>query len=457
MLRYLLNFWLFPIFGLFAAGVDALAGVDGGGGDGGDAGDGGDDGDASDGAGADDAGADDVADSDAAAGDDDAADDTTIDPEALVDIGGGRQVPGKWKKLFDAANEAGLGKEAKQLYFANQRLMKSFPRGVNEALQLSQKVEELGGFEGIEQMHDELDTYHADAEDFEKNPARWIETSFKENADASLAAFRHALDYVGDNHPEQYDHLMAKIIVDDLKACPIHRIHEFLAGLQNNPEAAKLAKALSDYYNSRYETADKAPKEKPDEKNKALTDREKKIEEREMNTRYADVNRDANPYLRKGVVKTLQAEAKKLDLNLDKLAKEFPGEWRDLLNDVHKRIMEAAIKDTRFCDKYAAHVRTNDLKRALAAINRKHDSLIPDAVRAAIGERGLFRGKKKPGKTSAGGDGGQDRGNAAQNHGWKSVSARPAKDEIDWAKTSTRLQLDGKYILNDGSKVIVRY
>jgi hypothetical protein len=379
------------------------------------------------------------------------------DPEALVDIGSGRQVPGKWKKLFDAAAANGLGKEAKQLYFANARLLKIFPGGVNEALQLSQKVEDLGGLEAIQQMQDDIGTYQADAKDFEENPSRWIEKSFSENADASLAAWRHSLAYVAEHHPEQYDHAIAQIIIDDLKGCPIHRIHELLTGLQNNPEAARLAKALTDYYNDRYEKSQKAPEKKPDVQNKALTDREKKIEEREMNARYSEVNRDATPYLRKGVVKNLEREAKNRGLDLAKLSKEFPGEWRDLLNDIQKRIMRAAIKDSRFCDKYAALVKTNDLARALAAINRKHDSLVTDAVSAAIEERGLFRGKKKKtGEPGPAGNGNRPAG-GGQNEGWKVVSARPPKDQIDWGKTTQLLQLDGKYILTDGSKVVVRY
>src|SRR5579871_1251588 len=59
------------------------------------------------------------------------------DLEALVDIGDGRQAPAKFKKLFDLAKKAGVEKEAKQLFYAQQRLSRVLPGGVNEAIQLA--------------------------------------------------------------------------------------------------------------------------------------------------------------------------------------------------------------------------------------------------------------------------------------------------------------------------------
>jgi hypothetical protein len=471
MLRFLLNFYWWPIFGLFAAGAtigDVATGGDGGGADSGDGGasgddstaDGGGDSDATDGAGdgAEDASAD--GSSDDAATDDGAAHE---DLEAPVDLGDGRRVPLKWKKLFDQAQKAGLGKEAKQLYFAQQRLAKAIPGGINAAIELAQSVEELGGVEGIEQMRDELEIYHADAGDFESNPAKWIETSFKENSDASLKAFTHALDFVADKHPEHYDHLMAKVIVNDLANVDVRAIYQALASQKDNADAQRLAKELAEYYNSRLDTSKKAPENQPDVKTKELTEREKQVERREMNTRFTEVNREALPALRSYVTKALTAEAKAAGIDLQKLAKEYPGEWRDLLNDIHQRIMKAATKDERFLEKYYALVKKGDLKRAAQAINQKHERIIQssDVIKEAIADRGLFRKKGgaaasgKKGATSGSGAGGNS--NANQNQGFQQVSARPANSAIDWSKTTTAMQLDGKYILKDGKKVIVKY
>lgn len=461
MLKQLLNFWLFPIFGMFfAAGtaISAGAGAEGGGDGGGvdsSAADGGEGNDATDlDEGGDlDAGADGEGGSDAA-GEDGGTENQ--DPDAPVDLGDGRQVPAKWKKLFDAAQKLGVAKEAKQLYYAQQRLAKAIPGGINGAIQMAKDIEELGGIESIQQLQDDLGTYQQDAEAFENNPSKWVETGFQENADSALKAFVYSLDYVGEHHPEHYDHLMAKVIVNDLAQLDVRAIHAKLAAMKDDPDAKVLARALAEYYNSRLETSKQAPEKKTDAKSKALTDRESQVERREMDVRFKEVNRDAFPALRTGVTGALKAEAKRAGVDLDKLSKDYPGEWRDLLNDIHKRVMRSATKDSRFLDKYYAHVKTGDLKRALKAINDKHNALIPDAVREAIAERGLFRKKKG----AAGGDKGAvgaDKSAAAQNQGWTRVSQRPANSAIDWEKTSTALQLDGKYILKDGKKVIVQY
>ncbi len=63
------------------------------------------------------------------------------DPDAPVDLGDGRTVPAKWKNLFEAAKAQGLDKEVRQLFFGNQRLAAKFPGGINEAVQLADKVE----------------------------------------------------------------------------------------------------------------------------------------------------------------------------------------------------------------------------------------------------------------------------------------------------------------------------
>lgn len=469
MLRHLLSFWLFQFLMLFAAAT-TIGDVGTGGGDGGagggssndggagdDAGSTGDDSGADDGAGAGDDGSsgDDGADDAGAAGDGGA----DTDPNATVDLGDGRQVPGKIKKLFDLAKKAGVEKEAKQLFFANQRLNKAIPGGVNAAIQLAKDVEELGGLEGVQSLQDSLQGYQANDENFSSNPAKWVESGFSENPEAALKAFAHTLDYVGDNHPEHYNHLMAKVIVNDLGSLDVRGIHQILAGIKDNPQAAALAKQLADYFNSRLKTSQKVPEKKNDPNAKALNDRETAVTKKEMDLRYKEVNAEVFPVLKTEVTKVLQAEAKAAKLDLTKLSKDYPAEWRNMLNEIHQGIMKAAIKDQRFIDKYSGLVQKGDMKRAAAAINKKHAELAPDISRQVMSSYGVFRAKRTAAaavdKNNRGGDGG---GNSnAGNAGWQSVSKRPENSSIDWGKTTQALQLDGKYFLKDGKKVVVKY
>jgi hypothetical protein len=469
MLLLLLNFWLYPVFGMFwAAGAVADAGTGGGGGAGDGGGlsesggessggeDGGDDGSLS-------SGLDDGTESDSG-GDADPEAAAAADPNALVDSGDGRKIPGKIKKLFEAAKAGGFEKEAKQFFFGLQRLNKVIPGGINGAIELARSVEEFGGVEGVQALQSDLQTHQEDAELFNRADPRWVESGFTENPESALKLFTHSLDYVAEHHPEQYDHLMAKVIINDLGAAPVHDIHALLSSLKDNAQAQALAKKLAEYYNSRNDTAKKTPEKKPDAQNKALTDREAKLEKQTMDLRFTQVNNEVFPQMKSDVTRTLQAQAKLGGIDLPKLAKDYPAEWRSMLNEIHQEIMKAATKDQRFIDKHYALVKKGDIKRAAAAVNAKHAAIIPDIARRIMQNYGVFRGKKAngagPGNKGAQGDRGNagNTGNAGNaNQGWTKVSARPQNGTIDWSKTTSAMQLDGKYILNDGKKVVVQY
>ena len=377
---------------------------------------------------------------------------TTADKS--VDLGNGRSVPAKWKKAFDVAKQNGVEKEFKQLYFASERLNKAIPGGVNGAIELAKAVEQFGGVEGVQQLQSDLETYHADSELFERGDPKWIETAFSESPEIALKHFANSLDYVADKHPEHYDHLMSKVIFNDMRDnSPLGATYEFLKSLGDNPKAQELKKAIADYWNARRDTAQKVPEKKIDAQTKQLSERETAVEQREMGVRFTQVNAQIHPVMKSQVTKSLQAEAKAVGIDLQKLSKDYPGEWRDMLNAIHKKIMQEATKDARFIDKYYALVKKGDLKRAAASINSKHEAIVPNIVREISKQYGLFRGKKtattgketvtaKPGNNAA---------------GWTFVAARPGRTEIDWEKTTPAMQMDGQYILNDGKRVQVRY
>lgn len=468
MSKYLLNFWLHFVFMstmFFAAGASAIADVGAGGGDagsehgtdGGGAGSFGESDDTSNESAADDTGVQrDESDPANASADDN----NNADPTDSVDTGG-RTVAEQDKKLIALAQKAGpeAAKRQKQLIFAEARLLKAIPGGVNGAIELVRAVEEFGGVEGIEQLQADIETYKSDSELFERGDPKWIESSFSENPDASLKAWKHSLDYVGEKFPEEYNHVMAKVIVNDLEALPVREIHALLSGIKDNPKAAELAKALADYYNERHNLSKKVPEKKVDAREKQLTERESAAEKREMDVRFKEVNTEIFPVMKRTVVSTLEADAKALGLDLKKVAAEYPGEFRSMMTEIHKRIMAAAAKDERFIDKHYSKVKKGDIKGAVAAVNAKHEKIIPDVVREVVKEYGILKGAKKKGATD---DKGQDQNgnqnqNDAQNQGWQRVSKRPENSAINWAKTSGAMQLDGKYILNDGKKVVVQY
>jgi hypothetical protein len=471
MLRLLLNFWLTPFMMMFAAGASVLdsAGVGTGGGD------------AGSGAGSDDSGADSGSSGDdASLGDDDGAGDGSDNSGADDDLAqagtegdagandrSNQSLDTKGfnpedKKLLTLAQKAGP-KEAqrvRQLLFAEKRLNKIVPGGVKAVEKLVRSVEDFGGVEGVQQLQADLASHTEGDELFSRADPRWVESGFETNPESSLKLFAHTLDYVSEKHPEHYNHLMAKVIKNDLdSALPVREIHALLAGLKDSPEAQKLAGQLAAYYNERNKLAGKVPEKKIDAQTKALTDRETKVHEQEMGLRYDKVNAVIFPAMKNSVTKTLQSEAKLNGLDLNKLSTEYPGEWRSMLNEIHQEIMAAVRKDKSFTNKYSSLVSAGELKRASAAVNAKHDAVIPAIARSVMKGYGVFRGKKAaPGNRNANA---ADKGNAGAannaNTGWNRVSAKPQNSLIDWQKTSQSMQLDGKYILKDGKRVVVQY
>ncbi len=394
------------------------------------------------------------------AGDPDATggDGTQTDPNATVSLADGRTVPAKIDKLFKLAKAQGVEKEVRELYFGAERLKKAIPGGVKGAIELAQSVEEFGGPEGLAQMRDDLASHTEDSQLFEQGDPRWIQAGFQENPDAALKAFNHSLAYMAENLPEQYDHVGSKIVFAELEQnSPVAAVHQVLKDPNSTPEQrAKAATDLATWYHAVKKTAGTAPEKKPDAQSKALSDRETKIEQREMAQKFTNVNAEVFPVMKSQVSRTLEAEAKLVGVDLAKLSEEFPGAFQSMMRDIHQQIMATAVKDQRFVDKHYSLVKKGDLKRAAAAVNAKHEQIVPEIVRRVAKGTGLLKGKPKP--TTDGAAAATKGAAATQTDGtWLRVNAKPDKDSVDWGKTTQALQIDGKYFLKDGKRVQVHY
>jgi hypothetical protein len=388
------------------------------------------------------------------------SDGTQTDPNATVDLGGGRTVPAKIDKLFQLAKAQGVEKEVRELYFGAERLKKAIPGGVKGAIELAKSVEEFGGPEGIVQMREDLASHTEDGELFAAGDPRWIQAGFEENPEAAMKAMNNSISYIMDNLPEQYDHVAAKFTVAELDSnSPVSVTYHFLARLKDNPEAQQAAKDLAAWYNAVKKVAGTAPEKKPDAQGKALSERETKIEQREMAQKFTNVNAEVFPVMKSQVERTLEAEAKLVGVDLAKISEDFPGAFQGMMREIHQKIMATAVKDSRFVDKHYALVNKGDLKRAAAAVNAKHEQIVPEIVRTVAKASGLLKGKPKPNGEGGTGGTGATRGAAAtQRDGtWLRVNAKPDKDSVDWGKTTQALQIDGKYFLKDGKRVHVQY
>ena len=448
----------------FAAGASAIAGGEGGGdGTGGDgvgdgAGDQGgeqiDDGEQIDGEGEEQIDGESDEQVDGEGEQDDQGDDVTAEL-------GGRTVSDEDKQLIAAAKKLGPKalKRTKQLIFAEQRLNKVIPGGVNAAIQLAREVEELGGSEGLQTMQDNLAAYQTDENLFENNPEKWVQTGFESNPDSAIKSFAYSLDFVAENHPEQYNYYMAKVISNDLTNAPIRDIYNALMATKTE-ENKKLAKQLADYYNDRLATAKQVPEKKVDAKTKELENKATELSKKEIGLRETEARTQIKPEFHKQIGAAVRAEGKARGLDLEKLAKEYKSEYIDLCGKIHNAVNQAARKDKRFLRNFTAHLHRGEVEKAVRLVNRKHAELIGPIAAQQFQASGIFRGKKGAaggGGNKPGAGGGSNNSNAAAAQGWTKVSAKPANSEIDWSKSPMRLTLEGKYVLKNGKRVIVKY
>lgn len=455
LLHRLLNSLLFSGTLMFAAGVPALGGGDPGGG-GSDGGSG-----AGEGAGgaseniSTDPGQDTPGDggedlpADPASTDGAEVDPAAADPNAPVDLGDGRQVPGKWKKLFDAAKAQGLDKEVKQLFFGQQRLLQKLPGGVNEAIKLVDTVKEFGGIEGISGIKSDNEAFHADADTFVKDPGKWLEANFGANTDASLKTFATSLDYVADHHPEHYNHLMAKVIINDLEAVPVREIHALLSAMKDSPQAKELAGKLAKYYNERNDLSRKVPEKKVDaERVKLEADQAKLGTEREQLQNHT-VNSQTIPLLGREMTTQLTKLAKEAGFDLKTFAEGQPEAASAMRGKILNKVMEKAASDPTFVKNYRSVMKQGDTKRAVNMMNKKHNEILPEIVREVAKGFGIAKktGAAKP-NTRA-----KVVNAATVNSGAVlRVSEKPDRTLIDWSNPKTSM-FDSVAVLKDGRTV----
>lgn len=452
LLHLLFSLFLGPMF-MFAAGAPSLGEMGGtGGGDGQGAGDAGagDDGagngeSVQSGDGADDGGL--GADGSADDSERQSADGST-DPDAPVDLGDGRQVPAKWKALFDEAKTHGLDKEVKQLFFGQQRLTQKFPGGVNEAVKLADTIQEFGGLEGIGELKSDNEAFHQDAETYMTNPQQWLGETFENNPDAALKAFALSLDYVSEHHSEQYDHLMGKVIVNTMDQGPVHEIYNLLASLKDNPAAQQAAKTLADFYNGIQGLAKKVPEKKVDaERQKLEADRAKLGTEKEQLQNHT-VNSQTIPLLGRQMTTDIEKLAKDAGFDLKKFVAEQPEAYQAMRGKILNAVMEKASADKAFVRNYKSVMKEGNTTRAVKMMNDKHDAIRADIVRQIAKGFGIA---KKAGLRPA--SGGARTVSSGDKSGTVSrVSAKPPSNEIDWSKTGNMIY-DAKAVLKNGKTV----
>lgn len=454
MLKFLLNFWLYPALGMFfAAGSSAIADAGTGGGDGqGSADAGGGNGSAlpSEVEGVHGDVNSEVPPDDGSAPEQRA--DGSGDPNALVDVGDGRKIPQKYAELFKG------DKDLREMYFAQGALRKAYPGGVREAIQLQKDVQEIGGLEAVEQLHSEIQSYSANAELFEKDQAKWIESSFADNSEASLKAFGHAMEHVAEHHPEQYDFLMSKVVLETLNSSsPVADIYHLLTGLKDNPAAQEAAKKLAGWYNGIKDTASKIPAKQINPQQKKLDEQTKTLEAEKQQVRNEKINSQSIPHMNSAIQSSLDKVVAASGFDLAKVKTEQPNRYERFMKDVRSAIHQSVLKDQKWLDRYSDALGSGDTAKCVRMLNARHDQAVngngrEPGVVTPLFEEWFGPTKKVAPKVDANRPGNKPGTPPNPNAAALRVNAMPAPKDIDYNHPKTKI-IDQVAMRRDGKLV----
>ncbi len=141
------------------------------------------------------------------------------------------------------------------------------------------------------------------------------------------------------------------------RSLDVRGIHGILAGIKDNPEAARATRSNSPTITTRVSKLAEARlrRKKPDAQSKALADREQKRPSRNKRCGrplQSGERRSVPAVLKSEVVKTSRAASQGGQASiLDKTVEaEYPAEWRNMLNEIHQGIVKEALKDQRFVE-----------------------------------------------------------------------------------------------------------
>ena len=438
MLKHFLEFALFG-FTMFAAGAPAVMG----GGDaagtvsGDSAGNGGEStagtaGDAKTGNGSDPVGGDGPdgnASGDIKTGDE--GDQSTASDETLTELeGDGRQIPTKYAKLFKE------DKALKAMYFRDQLLAKTFPGGVQEAVQAQEIVTSLGGENGIRQIEGELSDYRTTDEMFLKGDPQLVERLFEINPESAANLVASALPAFAKANPEQYNHILGRVIFNTLRqADAIHAAYTVLSQLPDNAAGKEAAQALAEWYNGFKELAEKVPEKKTDQRQAEFDRKARELETREQNQRIETINSQARPQLVVSMENALAKELKASGANLQKLKADNPKAFQRLIANITQEVRARVASDQTFVRNYGAALAEGNTAKCLQMVNAKHAKVVPDAAAAIWREFAGLYGVKAKLKAAASSPGQQSGAQTA--NGASQVAAKPSRFEINWEHPKT--------------------
>jgi hypothetical protein len=389
------------------------------------------------------------------------------------------------KKLIDSLKKTdpATAKHIKGIIFADAALRKEFPGGLKEAQALKNTVLELAGDEGIDGLRENVTAWKSiddrfakgdqtvlqdfakfNPDSFEKIIPPAIEMLATSNAAAYGECMPSAMDKLSQVAPEVYGHYMSGVLTATLDN---YKVSDTLAGLVRSlgtikddkgnvvaaEEIAHLQNLLKTVEGFR-ELAKKAPPKK-----EGATEKKVDPVKSEYDAKLADLKQRETAQVSKQINDAVHGHAttkykELVTAELKAAGTTLPEggpRYNSLIRDIDVKIGQAINADTKFKEKYNSLVASGKSQDAIALANSRFDSVAFKAVRdvVTLWSKDIKGTTAKPGEKTAA-DATKPVGKAG---GVVELKSAPARDKVDWERTSQQDFLWGKAYLKGDNRL----
>lgn len=374
----------------------------------------------------------------------------------------GRKVDDKTKKTI-----AGLKKvnpiAAKALadeYFHRKAYMEQFPT-VQEARAARAVIESLGGVKGIEEAQTELNAFRTEITQLQKGDKELITGLYKSDPQGIVMAGQNILELLRTTNPEQYQETILPEFKHQLDQSGVvelvDRAMKLLTEAKGQDAYNMLGNILKwDQKMAQGLTQRKTSRDALTPEKKAFDEKVAKFETKQAEAAENDYASTINDVNNKNI-------SRQVDPFFNEMA--LPNDGRKaFLETLYKSVWNAIKEDGEFQAVHGRIKASGDKQRRVDFVTEKFKDLLPDhflKIRNALypsykPRRGAPPPKKDQANGAGKGNGAGAGGGGGAATDWKTVSEAPHPTKVDQSKTTDMMMVQGRYILKDGTKLLVR-
>jgi hypothetical protein len=333
------------------------------------------------------------------------------------------------------------GKLLTKAVYRVAELDREFPGGLTEARELRDKIEGLGGVEGIEGKLETLAELTGLSKQFMDGDPAFVEDMATSSPEAFSALAPAIFAKYAQTNPDGFTAYIGRVVWSDMNTSGIPLLLQRMADFMpvDKPQALELLNSLSTYLNGFGELSKKAPstaRSKP-------VEQPKKDEKNDYEQAFSAAASDRIRLAKEEVRKTLHGES---------LDKESQAQVIYLYEGRAKVLADRLFPG--WMNKAKAYLERGNQPAYSRYMTSIDNRVVPEAVSWAISKTRSHGGDKKAAPTPKQTAVSRPGTSAAPANGFKPVASIP--QNIDWGRTSKQMVQEDRYILTDGSRVQVR-